>query len=83
MAEGGATCASPSPQGPDRLKGCQGDNVNLFCSFQPLLFLQVFENRAFQGKGSFEAWDEICWGVCLIVLEGKNIQASIFHFRAN
>lgn len=52
LAEGGGVQTSPSPQGSDGLKGCQGGNVDLFCSFQPLLFLQVFENRTFQGKGS-------------------------------
>lgn len=52
LAEGGGTWTSLSPRGSDGPKGCQGDKVGLFCSFQPLLFLQVFENRTFQGKGS-------------------------------
>lgn len=52
LAEGGSTWTSPSPWESDGLKGCQGDDVDLFCSFQPLFFLYVFENRTFQGKNS-------------------------------
>jgi len=43
---------SPPPRGSDGLKECWGHNVDLFCSFQPLLCLQIFENRTLQGKGS-------------------------------
>lgn len=50
LAQGGATLL---PRGPYGLKGNQAEDVGLFCYFQPLLFWQVFENRALQGKGSF------------------------------
>lgn len=68
-----------SPRGSDGLKGYQGDNVDLFCSFQPLLFLQVFENRTFQCKGSVSQHGKKCDG-CLFGGFGREITPSISFF---
>lgn len=43
---------SPTPWDSYGLKGCHGDDVYLFCSFQHLFFFYVFENRTLQGKSS-------------------------------
>lgn len=84
LVEGGGTQTSPSPWGSDRVKGCQGNNVDLFCSFQSLLFLQVFENRTFQAEDS-ASQHGVEFDVGLFGCFGREITPSIsfFWFRAN